>query len=341
MADVRVIATGIKTKEELYEAIQMGVTFGQGNFIQKAQPCMMDISKEQKAIEVYNHFKEHPYLSVLPVINEEQEVLGVLTRSMISDGFSGRYGFSLSEKRFVEEMMDKNVLIVDYETSIEKVAQKALKRSRRKIYDSVIVSRDGAFFGLVSVKKLLETTIDILVNRAAESNPLTGLPGNIVIDETLSKVMLRKEPFAVIYIDLDNFKAYNDAYGFQNGDMMIKAVAESMVESCRNGEFIGHIGGDDFVIITDYWDIEKMLEEVIQRFRDSIVNLYSKEDYERGYINSKNRKGMEEQFPIAALSMAVITNQKRQFCEETEFSEMLVKIKKESKTRVGNSYVIF
>ena len=120
---------------------------------------------------------------------------------------------------------------------------------------------------------------------------------------------------------------------------MIKALAESMKECCIQNEFIGHIGGDDFVIITDQWDIQCLLKSIVEEFQRRVVTLYSSEDYARGYIVSKNRHGQQENFPIASLSMAVVTNRRRRYKNMEEFSEQLVKAKRKSKAISGSSYV--
>lgn len=138
---------------------------------------------------------------------------------------------------------------------------------------------------------------------------------------------------------MDNFKVYNDAYGFSNGDRMIRALADSMREIGEKEAFLGHIGGDDFVMITRDWDIRPLLEQVSSRFQEKIVPLYNEEDLERGYIISKDRRGEVDKFPIVTLSVAVITNQNRDFKGLDDFSESLVRAKKGSKAIAGNSYV--
>lgn len=112
-----------------------------------------------------------------------------------------------------------------------------------------------------------------------------------------------------------------------------------MREACEKEEFLGHIGGDDFVVIAEYWDILPLLKDITARFQEKIAALYSEEDYRRGYIISKDRHGIVEKFPIITLSMAVLTNQNYDFQGMEDFSEQLVKAKKDSKAIAGNSYV--
>ncbi len=148
------------------------------------------------------------------------------------------------------------------------------------------------------------------------------------------------EPFSVIYLDLDNFKAYNDAYGFSNGDLMLKAAANCMEQCCKNGEFKGHIGGDDFVIIADYWEVELLCNSIIQLFQEEIRGLYSTKDLTNGFIVSKNRNGFEEIFSITTLSIAVVTNKNKNYKDLDEFSKDLAAVKKQCKQVKGNAVII-
>lgn len=375
--NIHLIAEGIETKQELKTLIKMGIPYGQGYYIAKPGPKMREIPQEissyvravnnqknkyaytpsffgnvgtickQKETtspntagrEIYEFLKDRPRITEVCVVDEADRVLGVLTRREVMASFGGQYGFDLSAKKKAGELMDENVLTADYDVSIEKVSKMALMRSQSKLYDSVIVTKDGRYYGVVTVKDLLEAAITIQVGRAVEANPLTGLPGNMVIEERVKSTIASEEPFSIIYIDLDNFKAYNDAYGFNNGDLMIKALADSMEEACVRNEFMGHIGGDDFVIIADYHDATDLYENITKKFGENIRQLYSEEDYKNQYIVSQNRHGFEEKFPIATLSMAVITNRKCRFDGLEEFSRQLVAAKKKSKQTAGNSCI--
>ena len=374
---IRLIAEGIETKEELKTLIKLGVPYGQGYYLLRPQPGLKSISlevrefiknvhdnvifreltpsfwgsigaichhkevtkPEKMAKEIYYFLRERPETTEVTVLNEEEQVLGVITRAELMVAFGGMYGYDLSMKKRVSDLMDKEALVVDCNDSVEQVSKVALKRPQRTLYDAVIVTENGRYKGVVTVKELLETAITIQVNRAVDSNPLTGLPGNIMIDEMVNKCLGSKRAFAIAYIDMDNFKAYNDAYGFNHGDAMIRALAKSMREACEKEEFLGHIGGDDFVVIAEYWDILPLLKDITARFQEKIATLYSEEDYRRGYIISKDRHGIVEKFPIITLSMAVLTNQNYDFQGMEDFSEQLVKAKKDSKAIAGNSYV--
>lgn len=299
------------------------------------------VQLKQSAKEIYSILQERTEITEVAVVNDKEETVGLLTRTVLQEAFGGLYGYNLSMRKNACELMKKDALIVDCNESVERVSKIALQREQDSLYDAIIVTEEGRYKGVVTVKELFETVIAIQVSRAENDNPLTGLPGNAIIDKYISKCLTYPEPFSIVYIDMDNFKAYNDAYGFHNGDAMIQTLARSLEIICTKGEFLGHIGGDDFVIIADYWEVLPLLEDITKHFQEGIISLYQKEDYDRGYIISKNRKGETEQFPIVTLSMAIITNRIKSLTSWGEFSQELAKVKKESKERIGNSYVFF
>lgn len=157
------------------------------------------------------------------------------------------------------------------------------------------------------------TAVQMQVRRATDSNPLTGLLGNAMIQERIEAAFREEVHWAIIYLDLDNFRAYNDAYGFSSGDLMIKAVSESIKNCSTKRDFIGHIGGDDVVIVSScYQHVEDLCHGICKSFREKIKHLYSEEDWNLGYIHSLDRNGFKKCFPIATLSIAVVTNRDSQ-----------------------------
>lgn len=182
----------------------------------------------------------------------------------------------------------------------------------------------------------------VTINRRI--SPLTGLPGNVQIQTEMKKRLLKKDSFAVMYYDLDNFKAYNDVYGFSNGDEVIKLLARIISKYIHGIEygnnFIGHIGGDDFVSIIDKYDYESLCKEIIAEFDEKVINYYTDEDVERGFVEVANRKGIIEQFPIVSLSIAVVEVENGNFESPLEIGEVSAQVKHMAKEMIGSSYVI-
>ena len=175
-------------------------------------------------------------------------------------------------------------------------------------------------------------------------SPLTGLPGNVQIQAEMKKRLFNNETFAVIYFDLDNFKAYNDVYGFANGDEIIKFTARIIskhIHNIDNGDcFIGHVGGDDFIAIIGKTDYDKICQNIILEFDKLAVEFYNDEDAERGYIEVANRRGIIEQFPITTISVAVVEVDGQTFKSTLEIGEVAGQIKHQAKTIMGSTYVI-
>ncbi len=172
---------------------------------------------------------------------------------------------------------------------------------------------------------------------------LTGLPGNAQIEIELKRRVSGKKLFAVLYADLDNFKAYNDKYGFMNGDEIIKFTANCMKDAIQSygvkGDFLGHIGGDDFVAIVQYENARKIGRDIIKRFGANIGEFYSEEDNENGYIKVVNRKGKMEKFPLITLTVAMISNRYKKYSSVLELGEDGAQVKKKAKTIPGSTFL--
>jgi len=177
--------------------------------------------------------------------------------------------------------------------------------------------------------------------RNRDSNPLTLLPGNYSITRELQLRIDRKAQFSVGYVDLDNFKSYNDKYGFLRGDEIIKITARLLTNSVHklhsNDSFVGHIGGDDFVFIVPPNLTDTVCSEIISDFDLIIGNFYDEDDRARGFIDSINRKGQKERYPIISLSIAVISNEYYPIKHIGQISAIAAEIKKRAKAIPGSS----
>lgn len=183
-----------------------------------------------------------------------------------------------------------------------------------------------------------------LLNSNRMVSPLTGLPGNVQIQAEMKKRLLANEKFAMLYFDLDNFKAYNDTYGFSNGDEIIKFTSRVIIKNVLKEEdeqnFVGHIGGDDFMAIVEGDNYESICQNIIAEFDTQISKYFNKEDFDRGYIESENRKGIVEQFPITSISIGVVEVTKEKFKNTLEIGEAGAAVKHLAKTIFGSTYVI-
>ena len=184
-----------------------------------------------------------------------------------------------------------------------------------------------------------------LMHNNRRVSPLTGLPGNVQIQAEMKKRLLNDEQFAVLYLDLDNFKAYNDTYGFLKGDEIIKFTAKTIAKNVHNGEytncFVGHIGGDDFVAIVDESEnYEEICQNIIIEFDTKVLDYFNEIDKERGYVEVPNRKNIIEQFPLTSISIGVVVVHKGRFKNTLEIGEVGAQVKHLSKITPGSAYVI-
>lgn len=196
-------------------------------------------------------------------------------------------------------------------------------------------SDDVIYYSIINLIRLLNS------NRMV--SPLTGLPGNIQIQAEMKERLESGKKFAMLYLDLDNFKAYNDTYGFSNGDEVIKYTARlisKFVMEDDDSNFVGHIGGDDFIAIVQTDNYESICQNIIATFDREIGKFFTREDRERGFIEVENRKGIMEQFPIISISIGVVEVTQKRFNNPLEIGEAGAAVKHLAKTIWGSTYVI-
>jgi len=175
-------------------------------------------------------------------------------------------------------------------------------------------------------------------------SPLTGLPGNIRIQEEIERRVREARPFAVLYADLDNFKAYNDQKGFVRGDRLIQATArliqDAVVDHDGEAGFVGHVGGDDFVMVTSTEVAEDVARRVCDRFDGERAAFYEAEDLERGHVRVEDRKGVLQDIPLVAISVGIASTDNRQFAHYGEAVAVATEMKSFAKREPGSSYAV-
>ena len=378
-AGIGSIAEGVETEEELETLIKLNIDFAQGYFLGIPRNSFAEIAPEKVGmIQTYHEKRYHQKTksSVYPIIGhlaksgyslspderaeyvyetlrlnptiteftavEKDVAKGFMTRAALLETFGGRYGHSLNSKKRIRQIMKTDFLRVNYHMPVDMVSRLAMQRPFEHLYSPIVVEQEGRYAGIVTVKDLLDTCTKIEVDAAMHSNPLTGLPGNLQIEKEILSRIFGHAPYCVTYYDVDNFKAYNDAYGFQNGDLMLALTADILKACAVRNEFIGHIGGDDFIVICDYHEGERYCQAVIDAFGARVSSLYRDEDVKNGYIISKNRSGVTENFPIASLSIAGVSNKTNTapYRSIDEFSHDVARLKKKCKRQEGNYFAI-
>jgi len=191
---------------------------------------------------------------------------------------------------------------------------------------------------LARIKMILRRT-----GQSLDANPLTRLPGNSSIMEELQNCINNKEPFVVGYADLDKFKIYNDRYGFEKGDEVIRELARILVKVVRENHdlnnFVGHIGGDDFVFITDESLIEEMCENIISEFDEVVPDFYNKSDQKIGFIFGKDRQGNKVKTGLLSVSIGIVSSSSQNITHVAQISEIGAELKKFAKSSEGSNFV--
>jgi len=177
-----------------------------------------------------------------------------------------------------------------------------------------------------------------------DTSPLTRLPGGVYIEKKLNQRIALKQPIAFCLLDIDHFKSFNDRYGYARGNELIKTTAaiirKAVIELGSTMDFIGHIGGDDFVIITTPNHYDRICRAIVKTFDRTIPNIYDAGDRQRGYIIGENRQGQKVSFPLASISIAVVTNVNRPVVNYIQFGEISAEIKQRAKATAGSNYVV-
>jgi len=237
----------------------------------------------------------------------------------------------------IREIEDNNIIPIIVLTSREdKEFKIELAKNYVEYYIAKSMGMEYLYYRIRNIFRLL------VVNRTI--SPLTGLPGNAQIQAELKKKLLRKEKFTVLYLDLDNFKAYNDVYGFLRGDEIIKFTARTILKNVNHSNcsdiFVGHIGGDDFVAVICGDKYEKICQDIISEFDSGVKIYFTEEDAKKGYIKIQNRKGKMEHFPLTSISIGVVIAEENKFTNVLEIGEVGAQVKHVAKQYKGSCYAI-
>lgn len=374
----RIICEGIETEEELNTLAALGCHYGQGfllgrphaplkrqitsikeiitarahkyNSCQESTNSIGEIVTYRNAIdphtaveEIIDTFNHNKAISGLIVCQHDNYPIGLIMRDRLFGMLGSRYGYDLFIKKQAHNIMDKYPLILPAYTPLEDAARHVAERLDKGITDYIIVTQDNQYYGFVSIAKMLDSMAKVQIDQARDANPLTGLPGNRAITRRIINGIRDQEDFMVLYLDLDNFKAFNDHFGFEHGDRVLNMVANIIMESVKNSsdDMIGHVGGDDFVIITTIKKGEELAKTCITHFDRHIISMYDRASLEQGYIIALNRQGIQSRFPIMGLSIAGIShNSQKPFHNHLELTEAAAEVKRLAKSIPGSSLVI-
>lgn len=376
----KVIAEGIEVYEELSIIKDLKIDFGQGYYLGRPEATLIQsIDAEVKKQLVRNtlHLYQNTYISLdhrsnvskllkyippiqatmtnnevmrlidadssihmLPVVDGEAPV-GLITRYTMIDNLARPYRRELyGNRRCADTFMDTQPLIVEKSMSLKALSD-IIAEEAQHFSNGFIITDNGRYLGIGRGQDLLREVTQMQINAARYANPITLLPGNVPINEQLDRLLASECRFSVCYFDLDTFKPYNDIYGFRRGDEIISYTAKLLLNHVdQNFDFVGHIGGDDFIVIFQSEDWQARCRQILGCMENDIAEFYDEAHRAAGGIVAEDRQGKVVQYPFVSLSIGAVKVKPGKFRSQHELSSAVSLAKKQAKKMPGNSLFI-
>jgi diguanylate cyclase (GGDEF)-like protein len=365
----RVIAEGVENAAQCTLALELGVDHVQGYLLGRPQAVprldtaglialdrvaatvtadcaehlalpVPDVPDTMTVGQVVEMFRMHPACTALAVTTAGHPV-GVVRRDELLILLSKPLHPEVYNRKPVSAVMDANAVRIDARARLDQVSRVVTGQSDAGRRDDFIITRHGSYLGMGRMIDLLRQITAQQIQAAKHSNPLTGLPGNREIQSHLSQWLTRRQPFVTCHLDLDHFKFFNDTYGYARGDQVLMHVAETLVRTVRQRiDFVGHVGGDDFVFLMRSQDWSLRLVSLLEDLAVSLPNFYDDEHREAGCIQGRDREGHERQFALLSASVAVVQIDAAPSMTAELVAERLRRAKKAAKAQAGYSCVL-
>ncbi|MEW6120425.1 MAG: GGDEF domain-containing protein [Pseudomonadota bacterium] len=379
-AQAGIIAEGVETVSELAVLKDLGIRYAQGYLIGRPSPipvrippqevadCLESgrvsvfplspgrdssratagrlamsaphVSPDTPSQSVLDLMIAHPELHAIAVV-EHGTPVGLIHRPALLDRFIGLYGRELYGKKPCAMFMDVDPLVVDKATRMVELSELVVKKGKTAFTQGFVVTSEGRYLGLGSGFDLMREVTDMQIVAARYANPLTGLPGNVPIQEHMERLLAGGQEFVAAYFDLDQFKPYNDVYGFRRGDDMIQLLARILRGGCNEAlDFIGHIGGDDFVVLFQSPDWEPRCRAMLERFDAERAPLFSTEHIAEGGYRSEDRRGAMTFHALVSLSIGAVLIDPEHFHQYQEVARAASDAKRMAKRIEGSSLFV-
>lgn len=375
----RVIAEGIETPAELNVLKTIGLALGQGFHIARPNPApplqapddvvaalrqgvvavypmgqassktvtarkllkpVPVVSPLMTANEVFGIFSRDAALHVLPVVNRGAP-LGLINRHRFVDHYARPYQRELHGSKPCTRFMDHHPLIVDQSMSLTQLSRLIADGSQRHVADGFIITERGSYLGIGNSQDLIREINEQQIQSARHANPLTLLPGNVPINEHIERLLHNRSSFVTCYFDLDHFKPFNDRYGFRRGDDIILLTARILSEaSDPERDFLGHVGGDDFVLLFQSEDWEQRCRKILARFDLEIEALFDAQDFKARGFEGEDRQGNILFFPLTCLSAGAVRIAPDEYRSHYEVAAAAGEAKKQAKAIPGSALFI-
>jgi diguanylate cyclase (GGDEF)-like protein len=256
--------------------------------------------------EVARKLAADPALRAVALVDDGKPV-GLINRQAFVDSYAKPYFKELYGRKPCITFANTTPLVLDKHTGMEGMTAVLTSSDQRYLTEGFIITEGGRYLGLGTGEQLVRVVTEVRIEAARHANPLTFLPGNIPISEHIDRLLAAGGEFVACYADLNDFKPYNDLYGYWRGDEMIRLVARTLVSHCDpRRDFVGHVGGDDFVVLFQSDDWLDRCERVLSSFNAAALSLFDADALERGGIEAEDRHGVTRFFKCTTLSIGAV-----------------------------------
>ena len=365
----RVIAEGVETERECRELVDLGLDRLQGNLFGRPNHAPMavlqqvesldrsigavgtlcadhianyvsPVSPDMRVTDVADLFHQSPEQQTLPVVRDGRPI-GVVRRNDLFALLAKPLHPEIYNKKPIATVMESPTLSIDGQLRLEQVSRLVTQKGKMRLTEEFVITRDGMYHGMGQTIDLLRLLTEQQLQAAKHSNPLTLLPGNGAVRSCIDRLIEGERRFIVAYFDLDAFKPYHDVFGYAHGDQVILYLA-GLLKSCFSPrlDFVGHIGGDDFVVVMRCADWRERVQKVLEQFAAAVTGFYSPQHAAEGGITAADRDGTMRQFPLLTLSVAALDSNTVGATSADAIANLLAHVKKIAKQREGNSFVL-
>jgi diguanylate cyclase (GGDEF)-like protein len=266
-------------------------------------PAVTAASSNQKLLEL---FQTHPQLHAIAVVDQDRPI-GLVNRRRFMEKYMLPYYPEIYGRKSCTTFMDGDPVVIEISQPIEDLAQVLTSDDQRYLNDGFVLVDAGSYVGLGTAEQLVRSVTELRIEAARHANPLTFLPGNIPISEHIRRLLAGNGGFGATYCDLNNFKPFNDQFGYWQGDKMIRLLASIIISECDpQRDFAGHVGGDDFVVLFQSTDWESRCTRIISHFNTAALTLFDQKTRSRGFIEAEDRQGNYSTFPLTTLSIGAL-----------------------------------
>ncbi|WP_198677664.1 bifunctional diguanylate cyclase/phosphodiesterase [Pseudidiomarina homiensis] len=331
-----VIAEGIETQEELRQLQKLGIYASQGFLIGRPSPSPIavhtlterishdDVADRYDALstllesttvicsdrciaDILDYFEQNKRLIAIPVVDQGKTV-GIIRRGQFMELMSTPFGRPLFARKPARTVMQANFLVVDVRAPLEQASALLTENEDTFEQQILIATNQDEYAGIIPVASLLRRITELKIQNARYANPLTLLPGNVPINQTIDQYVHDGEPFSVLYFDLNFFKPFNDEYGYHRGDAVLQLFANLLEEYFpKSHHFVGHVGGDDFIVISQESSPNlQTLNYLKKAFQEQVKSFYKAPHLKDNGMVGRARNGRFRKFPLLDFCVAII-----------------------------------